>query len=68
MFFRFCAALLGAMTLTVLPVAQAVADIKVTMQEILITGYAGAKVVAQTRSDANGQFVFKDLAPGTYTI
>lgn len=68
MFFRTCAALLGAMTLTFLQVAQASAEIKIPLEDIIVSGYAGDKVVAQTRTDGSGQFVFKDLAPGTYTI
>lgn len=67
MFFRISAAFLGAIALAFVPVEQALAD-GYKLMNVMITSYAGGKAVAQTRTDANGEFVFKDLAPGTYTL
>jgi hypothetical protein len=67
MIFRMSAILVAAMALAFVPAAQASAD-GFKLSEVLISSYAGGKAIGQTRTDASGQFVFKDLAPGTYTL
>jgi hypothetical protein len=64
---RISAIFVAAMVLAFVPVAQALAD-GFKLSEVLISSYVAGKVVGQARTDASGQFVFKDLAPGTYTL
>jgi len=54
MFFKICAALLSPMTLTFLLVAQASAEMTIRMTHIIVTSYAGAEVVGQTRTSPTG--------------
>lgn len=67
MIFKFSAVLLGVVTLALAPAQRAFAT-GYELVNVLVTSYAGGKAVAQARTDGNGGFVFKDLAPGTYTL